>query len=107
MTTFDDRDKHFENKFAHDEELSFKATARRNKLLGHWAAAKLGKKGAEADQYAQDTVMSDFIAAGSDDVVQKLLKDFTAAGVSITAKEIHQEMEKLMPVARRQIMEEN
>lgn len=104
MTTFDDRDKGFENKYAHDEELSFKAHARRNKLLGLWAAAKLGKQGAEAEQYAKDVVLADFESGG--DIVEKLLKDFTRAGISLAAKDIRAEMDRLLPIARTQIMGE-
>jgi len=104
MTTFDDRDKGFENKYAHDEELAFKAMARRNKLLGQWAAAKLGKKDAIAEQYAKDVVMADFENSG--DVVSKVLKDFTHAGIKISEKEVRTEMERLLPVARKQIMGE-
>jgi len=102
MTTFNNREKGFESKFAHDEELNFKAGARRNKLLGLWAAGKLGKTGAEAEQYAKDVVLSDF--EGSGDVVEKLLKDFGHADIKITAKEIHAEMERLLPVARSQVI---
>ena len=70
MSTFDSREKGFENKFAHDEELRFKATARRNKLLGAWAAEKMGITGAAADSYAKDVVAADFEEAGDDDVVR-------------------------------------
>lgn len=104
MTTFDDRDKGFENKFARDEELSFKINARRNKLLGQWAAAKLGKSGADADQYAKDVVLADFESSGDGDVVAKLLKDFGHAKISITAKEIHAEMERLLPIAKKDVL---
>ncbi len=104
MTTFDNREKGYESKFAHDEELSFKAGARRNKLVGLWAAALLGKSGEAAEQYAKDLVEADFEAAGSDDVVDKLIKDFARADLSITVKEINAEMEKQLVVARKQIM---
>ena len=69
MTTFNDREKGFENKFAHDEEMQFKASARRNKLLGLWAASLLGKTGAEADAYAMEVVRADFVEVGHEDVV--------------------------------------
>ena len=82
MTTFDKRKDAFESKFARDEELRFKATARRNKLLGLWAAEKLGKSGAEAEAYAKSVVMADFEEAGDDDVVRKVRKDLEDAGVS-------------------------
>ena len=75
MTTFNDREKAFENKFAHDEEMQFKAAARRNKLLGLWAASLLGKTGAEADAYAMEVVRADFVEVGHDDVVRKLAAD--------------------------------
>ncbi|MGN6462084.1 MAG: DUF1476 domain-containing protein [Pseudolabrys sp.] len=75
MSTFDQREKDFERKFAHDEELRFKATARRNKLLGLWAAEKLGKSGADADAYAKEVVAADFEEAGDDDVLRKVAKD--------------------------------
>ena len=104
MTTFDDRDKGFENKFAHDEELSFKINARRNKLLGLWAAEKLGKKGPEAEEYAKDVVVAEFDSSGDSDVGEKLLKDFTQAKITIAPKEISAEMERLLPIARKQIM---
>lgn len=82
MATFDDRKDAFERKFAHDEELRFKATARRNKLLGLWVAEKLGKAGAEAEAYAKSVVMADFEEAGDDDVVRKVKKDLEDAGIS-------------------------
>ncbi len=104
MTTFDERDKGFENKFAHDEELTFKIHARRNKLLGLWAAACLGKKGADAEQYAKEILLADFVSHS--DVVNKLLKDFMNAGIKMNDNEIHAEMERLMPIATKQVMGE-
>ena len=106
MTSFDNREKGFENKFAHDEELNFKSIARRNKLLGLWAAEKLGKSGAEAEQYAKDVVMADFESSGDNDVVDKLLKDFGRTGINISANDIQKEMERLLPIARSQVMGE-
>ena len=82
MTTFDQRKDAFENKFAHDEELRFKATARRNKLLGLWAAEKLGKSGADAEAYAKAVVVADFEEAGDEDVVRKVKSDFALANVN-------------------------
>ncbi len=82
MTTFDKREEGFEKQFAVDEELRFKANARRNRLLGQWAAAKLGLAGAEADAYAKAVVMSDFEEAGDHDVFRKIRSDFDAKGVS-------------------------
>lgn len=104
MTTFDDRQKGFETKFALDEELEFKANARRNKLLGLWAAEKLGKSGNEAEHYAKDVVMADFESNGEQDVAEKLAKDFQHAGITVSLKDILAEMERLLPVARQQIM---
>lgn len=83
MSTFDQRKDAFENKFAHDEELRFKATARRNKLLGLWAAEKLGKSGTEADAYAKSVVVADFEEAGDDDVLRKVKGDFAAGNVAV------------------------
>lgn len=103
MSSMDDRKNAFENKYAKDEEMLFKITARRNKLLGHWAAEKLGKTGDDAEQYAKDVVMADFEAPGHDDVVQKILKDFTEAGVALTAKDILVETERLNPVAQQAV----
>src|SRR2546423_1110911 len=86
MTTFDKREEGFEKKFAHDEELRFKANARRNKLLGLWAAEKLGISGDAAGAYAKDVVMSDFEEGGDHDVFKKVRKDFDAKGVAVSAK---------------------
>jgi hypothetical protein len=96
MTTFDDRKDAFEKKFAHDEELRFKATARRNKLLGLWVAEKLGKTGADADAYAKSVVMADFQEAGDDDVFRKVQGDLAGAGASASESEIRQTMLDLM-----------
>ena len=99
MTTFDKREEAFEQQFAHDEELRFKATARRNKLLGLWAAEKLGLKGAEADSYALSVVMSDFEETGDHDVMHKIRKDFDAKGVAQSDHQISREMNELMAKA--------
>jgi hypothetical protein len=98
MTTFDKREEGFEQQFAHDEELRFKATARRNKLLGLWAAEKLGLSGAEADNYAKALVMSD-IEAGAHDVLGKIHKDFVAKNVDQTDHQIDRLMTELMEKA--------
>ena len=103
MTTFDKREAGFENKFAHDEELQFKATARRNKLLGAWAAEKLGLSGAAAEAYAKDVVMADFEEAGDEDVVRKLVSDFAAKNVSVSDSEIRAAMNQLMATAISQV----
>jgi hypothetical protein len=99
MTTFDKREEGFEKKFAHDEELRFKANARRNKTLGLWAAAKLGMTGADAEAYAKSVVMADFEEAGDDDVFKKVRKDFDAKGVAESDHQIRRTMEELMAKA--------
>jgi hypothetical protein len=98
MTSFDRREEGFEQQFAHDEELRFKATARRNKLLGHWAAEKLGLSGTEADSYALALVMSD-IESGAHDVASKIRKDFDAKGVAQSDHQIGRAMTELMEKA--------
>ncbi|WP_377843126.1 DUF1476 domain-containing protein [Bosea sp. UC22_33] len=96
MTTFDQRKDAYENKFAHDEELRFKATARRNKLLGLWAAEKLGKSGADAEAYAKSVVVADFEEAGDEDVVRKVKNDFALTGVTVADTEIRTVMTQLL-----------
>ncbi|HTV70981.1 MAG TPA: DUF1476 domain-containing protein [Rhizobiaceae bacterium] len=103
MTNMKDRQEGFERKFAMDEELRFKATARRNKLLGLWAAEKLGKSGADAEAYAKEVVKSDFEEAGDDDVFRKVRKDFDAAGVDQSDHQIRRTMEELLATAVAQI----
>ena len=103
MTTFDNRENAFENKYAHDEEMQFKAQARCNKLLGLWAAALLGKSGAEAEDYAKSVVIADFEEAGHEDVVRKLAGDL---GDKASADEIRAKMAELLPEAKAQIMNE-
>ncbi len=106
MTTFDERERGAEKKFEHDEELRFKATARRNKLLGTWAAAKLGLSGADAESYAKTVVLADFEKPGPDDVVEKVLKDFADKGLDIDEHKIRLEMDRLYETAKQQIMSE-
>mgnify|MGYP003351618544 FL=1 len=103
MSSFDKREDGFEKKFAHDEELRFKANARRNKLLGLWAAEKLGKAGADAEAYAKTVVMSDFEEAGDDDVFRKVRKDFDAGGVTQSDHQIRRTMDELMAKAVSEI----
>jgi hypothetical protein len=103
MTTFDKREEGFEKKFAHDEELRFKANARRNKLLGLWAAEKLGKTGADAEAYAKEVVMSDFEEAGDHDVFRKIRQDFDAKGVAQSDHQIRRTMDELMEKAIAEI----
>lgn len=107
MTTFDDRDKAFENKYARDEEMNFKVNARRNKLLGLWAAGKLGKNGPEAEAYAKEVVMADLDAPGDADMLAKLLGDFKSADINMSEAEIRSEMERMLPTAREQILGTN
>ena len=103
MSTFDDRENAFENKFAHDEEMQFKAVARRNKLLGLWAADLMGRTGDEAAAYAKEVVKADFEEAGHEDVVRKVAADL---GDKADADTIRAKMAELMPVAKAQIMTE-
>src|SRR6476646_8078725 len=103
MTTFDKREEGCEKKFAHDQELLFKANARRNKLLGLWAAEKMGLSGSAADAYAKEVVVADFEEAGDDDVLRKVSKDFKAKGVAESDQQIRQTMDALMAAAVEQI----
>jgi hypothetical protein len=96
MTTFDKREEGFEKQFAHDEELRFKASARRNKLLGLWAAQKLGLSGAEAEAYAKEVVVVDLEEPGEDDVFRKIRGDFDAKGVKDSDHQIRRTMTELM-----------
>jgi hypothetical protein len=96
MTTFDKRADGFEKKFAHDEELLFKASARRNKLVGLWAAEKLGLKGADAETYAKGVVLADFEEAGEEDVFRKLRGDLDAKAAGVTDQDIRQAMDELL-----------
>ncbi|WP_315706056.1 MULTISPECIES: DUF1476 domain-containing protein [unclassified Bradyrhizobium] len=103
MTTFDKREEAFERQFAHDEELKFKAEARRNKLLGLWAAEKLGKNGADAEAYAKEVVAADFEEAGDTDVLRKVLGDLTAKGAAVTETDIRAKMSELLAEAVAQV----
>lgn len=103
MTTFDDRQKAFEAKFAHDADLKFKVAARRDKLVGLWAAGKLGLSGDAADAYAKSTVIADLEEAGDEDVVRKLVADLDAKGVA--EAEVRAALAEQSEIARRQIME--
>ncbi len=106
MTTFDDREKAFEHKYEHDQELQFKARARKNKLLGLWAAGLMGKTGAEAETYERDIVMADFEKPGDHDVIHALMHDLAAAGKPTDEHTIRKQGERLHEEARRQIMTE-
>ena len=103
MTTFDDRENAFENKFAHDAEMQFKAEARRNKLLGLWAADLLGKTGDDADEYAKEVIKADFEEAGHEDVVRKVAGDLGAKSDPDT---IRAKMAELLVEAKAQLMAE-
>ena len=102
-TSFDKREEGFEKKFAHDEELRFKANARRNKLLGLWAAEKLGISGDAANAYAKDVVMSDFEEGGDHDVFKKVRKDLDAKGVALSDQDLRHAMVDLMEKAIAEI----
>ncbi len=103
MTTFDKREEGFEKQFAHDEELRFKATARRNKLLGLWAADKLGLHGADADAYSRAVVMADLESTPGQDAFSKIRADFDAKGVAQSDHQIRRHMDELMAVAVAQV----
>ncbi|HZP71507.1 MAG TPA: DUF1476 domain-containing protein [Pseudolabrys sp.] len=103
MTTFDKREEGFEKKFAHDEELRFKAMARRNKLLGLWAAGLLGKSGADAEAYAKEVVLADFEESGDDDVFRKVVRDLQDAKISQSEQDIRKKMTELLGEAIKQI----
>lgn len=105
MTTFDDRERAFETRFAHDEEMKFRVIARRNKLLGHWAAGLMKLSAIEAEAYAKDVVRADFEEAGDDDVIRKLLGDLTAAGIDCDEAAIRQALAEKLIEARRQLLE--
>lgn len=106
MTTFDEREKGFEAKFKHDQELQFKVANRRNKLLGLWAADLLGLRGEEADTYAKEVVASDFEEPGDEDVFNKVSSDFAARNVDVSEHMIRKKMEDLSTTARDQIRDE-
>ena len=103
MNTFKDRENAFENKFAHDEEMQFRAVARRNKLIGLWAAALLGKSGDAAQEYAMEVVKADFEEAGHDDVVRKLLADLGDKSDEAT---VRAKMDEMLVVAKAQLADE-
>jgi hypothetical protein len=106
MTTFNDREKSFEKKFEKDQELQFKVNARRNKLLGLWAAGLMGKSGADAEAYAKEVVLADFDKPGDSDVMAKLVKDLAAAGKPTEEHTVRKQAERLMDDAKKQVMTE-
>ena len=105
MSTFDDRERAFETKYARDQEMQFRIVARRNRLLGAWAAGLMGLSEAEAEAYASDVIRADFEEAGDEDVIRKLLGDLTSAGVDMDDGRIRQALEDKTVEARRQLME--
>jgi hypothetical protein len=105
VTQFDDRERAFETKFAHDEEMKFRITARRNRLLGEWAARQMGLSEAESEAYAKDVVRSDFEEAGDHDVIRKVLGDLTTAGIDCDEGKISEALRNKEIEARRQIIE--
>jgi hypothetical protein len=106
MTTFDEREKAFEAKYKRDNELQFKVTARRNRLLGDWAAAKMGLTGQAAADYAKEVVAADFNRPGDEDVAEKVLADLTAKKVAVSAGDVRKEMDRLLTVAKEQLMKQ-
>ncbi|WP_420414598.1 DUF1476 domain-containing protein [Roseibium sp.] len=106
MSTFDKREQGFESKFAHDEELRFKATARRNKLLGLWAAELLGHEGDKAEEYAKEVVRADFEEPGDEDVFRKIREDFDTNNIDQSDHQIRRTMDELMATAVDQLQEE-
>lgn len=106
MTTFDDREKAFEAKFARDEDMAFRVTARRNRLVGQWAAAQMKLTPEETDAYAKAVVQADFEEAGEEDVIRKLLGDLLAAGIETDEATVRQALGAQMVEARRQLMGE-
>lgn len=106
MTQFDDRERAYEAKFAHDEQMSFRIIARRNRLLGEWAARQMGLSDEETASYAKDVVRADFEEAGDEDVIRKVLGDLTGAGLDVSESEIREALGHKMIEARRQIIQE-
>ncbi len=106
MTTFDDRERAFENQFQHDQDLLFRIRARRNKLAGLWAADLMGLTGANADAYARQTVEADFGAAGPHEIRTKLLGDLHGKGIDISEHRIEKELERLFQIAHDQVVKE-
>jgi hypothetical protein len=106
MAQFDDRQKAFEEKYAHDTELQFKVNARRNKLLGLWAAEQMGMKGDAATNYAKAVIESDFEQTGDEDVFRKVMGDFKAKKIDVSDHRLRKRMDELLQEARKQLMNE-
>lgn len=107
MTQFDDRERAFEAKFARDEEMQFRILARRNRLLGEWAARLMGLSEVETEAYAKDVVRADFEEAGDEDVIRKVLGDLTSAGIDCDDAKIRETLGLKLVEARRQIIEQS
>ena len=107
MTDFSDRQKGEERKYAMDEETAFRVAARRNRLLGHWAAAKMGLTAEETDAYAKEVVQADFEEAGDEDVIRKVFGDLTSAGCDVDDAEVRRVLEEKAVEAKRQLMSES
>lgn len=103
MTTYDDRERGFERKFALDQEQEFKAGARRNRMLGEWAAGLLGLQGERVAEYTRAVVKSDFELPGDEDVLHKVFEDLKGAGVQVTESEVRRRMDELLAQAREQV----
>lgn len=106
MSGFNKRKRDAEDRFKHDQEMTFKATARRNKLIGQWAAELMGISGEAAETYAKEVVVSDFERPGDEDVLEKVLKDLTDKGIDMSSSKLRKEMDRLMDVAREQVRNE-
>ncbi|MCB2076451.1 MAG: DUF1476 domain-containing protein [Novosphingobium sp.] len=106
MTSFNDRERAEEAKYAHDEEMQFRIQARRNRLLGNWAAEKMGLSPEESDAYAKSVVQADFEEAGDEDVIRKLLGDLTSAGIDVSEGDVRQALEEKLVEARRSVIGE-
>lgn len=107
MSGFDDREKGFEAKFHLDQEAQFRVTARRNKLLGMWAAAKMGLTGGDADNYAKDVIAADFKKAGDSDVIEKVMGDLNGKGIAVSEADVRRELDRLAKTARDQVVAES
>lgn len=106
MTTFDEREKAFENKYKRDQELQFRVEVRRNKLLGHWVAELMDLKGSDAEAYAKEVVSADFEEPGDADVVRKVLGDLEGKHIDMSEHRLRRKMEELLTVAKHQVMNE-
>ena len=106
MSGFDDREKAFENKFAHDAAMQFKADARCNKYLGQWLASRFGLEGAEAEEYAKAVIASDLKEAGHEDVIEKVMLDISKYKVDITEAEVRAKLDEFRIKAKEELMKE-